>query len=304
MANVVGKEIDLDASADIGELGDDLDIDSGVLGTGLVAGRLFAQAGSDVYLTESARELNILAVRALTGHVRLTVPDTNAADTENLELLTLVGGETARIDEGATATPVTQAEIRAGLTAVLWVGDNVRTAAAGRIVAGGLNGHGITIRGDTRRVLKTDRSTTTTPMRTAARGWSWAAPSVSSTRRPLGTFNPNDKTFTEIFGHDQVDTFTFNQTDLDANTTRLRQPERHAARCLPTTARTSSSSTSSSRCTSPQWRRRHADARRPGRRGQLHRQHDGPLRRRCATTSSTSSTPAPRTTASTPDVHG
>ena len=85
VANVVGKEIDLDASADIGELLDDLDIDSGVLGTGLVDGRLFARAGSDVYLTESARELNILGLPALAGHVRLTGPDTNAADTENLD---------------------------------------------------------------------------------------------------------------------------------------------------------------------------------------------------------------------------
>src|SRR5262249_36012313 len=35
----------------------------------------------------------------------------------------------------------------------------------------------------------------------------------------LTVFNSDAKTFTRIYGHDDVDTFTFDQTKLDANTT-------------------------------------------------------------------------------------
>ena len=214
VANVVGKEIDLAASVDIGALLDDLDIDSGVLGANLVTGRLFAQAGNSVYTTESARELNILAVRALGGDVRLTVPDTNAADTENLVLLAGGGGATARVAESA-ATAVPQGEITAFATVLLWVGDNVTTSAASRIAAG----TGITIRGDTRRVGKTNNVDTTDAddgrgTQMVLRG------TIGNINAPasLATFNVNSKTFTEIYGHLDVDTFTFDQTRLDANT--------------------------------------------------------------------------------------
>ena len=225
------------ARGSIGSDGDDLDVDS------RSGGHLFAQAAQDVFITEVDGMLDVLAARALGGQLRLTVPDTSAADTENLNLR---AGGTAQLSEGA-ATPVTQGEITAFATIALWVGDNVTTNAASRIVAG----QGIAIRGDTRRVGKTnnvddvnaDAGRGTQMDLRGTIGYIAAPASVTAV-------NGTAKTFTRIYGHDDVDTFTFNQTRLDANTARLRQPEGPAAACSRTTARTASSSTSSPRCTS------------------------------------------------------
>jgi hypothetical protein len=101
-------------------------------------------------------------------------------------------------------------EITAGLSVALWVGDNVATSAASRIVAG----TGITLRGDTRRKDKTnDVDDTNADLLAAAPRWTCAARSV---RQCAGD---DREDLTEIYGHIDVDTFTFNQTKLDANTT-------------------------------------------------------------------------------------
>ena len=39
-------------------------------------GRVYAQGDGGVYLTETDRELNVLAARSAAGAIRLTVPDT------------------------------------------------------------------------------------------------------------------------------------------------------------------------------------------------------------------------------------
>ena len=48
---------------------------------------LYAQGAKGVFITEANDELNLRAVRSSAGAIRLTVPDTSATDTENLELL-------------------------------------------------------------------------------------------------------------------------------------------------------------------------------------------------------------------------
>ena len=77
-ADVVANRIDLNASAGIGQVGNDLDINSSIAGFES-GGRLYAQAVNDVYITETQNELVVLAAKSQTGLVRLTVPDTNAA---------------------------------------------------------------------------------------------------------------------------------------------------------------------------------------------------------------------------------
>ena len=205
--NVSAFNIDLDArgAGSIGALGDDLDVDS------RIGGHLFAQAALNVFVTEVNGALNVLAARALGGDVRLTVPDTSAVDTESLVLLS---GGTARVLESSD-TPVSMGEIAAFATIALWAGDNLATSANSRIVAG----NGIAIRGDTRRVGKTDvvdetevddgRGTRMDLRGTI--GYLYAPSSVTDV-------NTTAKDFTRIYGHDDIDTFGFNQTRLDANT--------------------------------------------------------------------------------------
>ncbi|MCB1998993.1 MAG: LEPR-XLL domain-containing protein, partial [Rhodoferax sp.] len=206
--NVSALHIALDArgGGSIGLAGDDLDLDS------RRGGHLFAQAAQNVYITETDGALEVVAARALGGDLRLTVPDTSAVDTENLLLL---GSGSARVNEGAD-TVVSIGEIAAFATVALWIGDNVNTSAHSRIVAGS----GISLRGDTRRVGKTDAVDATevddghgTQMDLRGTiGFIDAPASVT-------VVNLTDKAFTGIYGHDDVDTFTFNQTRLDANTT-------------------------------------------------------------------------------------
>ena len=206
--NVSALHIALDArgGGSIGLAGDDLDVDS------RSGGHLFAQAAQNVYITEADGALEVLAARALGGDLRLTVPDTSAIDTENLVLL---ASGLARVNEGGD-TVVSIGEIAAFATVALWIGDNVNTSAHSRIVAGS----GISLRGDTRRVGKTDDVDaaevddghgTQMDLRGTI-GFIDAPASVT-------VVNMTDKAFTGIFGHDDIDTFTFNQTRLDANTT-------------------------------------------------------------------------------------
>jgi hypothetical protein len=143
--NVAAFNINLDARSggSIGIAADDLDIDS------RPGGILFAQAAQNVFITEVNGQLNVLAARALGGELRLTVPDTSAADTENVVLL--ANGDARVLESGDTK--VLLGEITAFTTAALWVGDNILTNANSRIVAGG----GIKIRGDSRRVARHHR---------------------------------------------------------------------------------------------------------------------------------------------------
>ena len=109
--NISARNIDLDANGgSIGVVGDDLDIDSGAA----ALGRLFAEASANVYITEVNGALNVLAVVAENGSVRLTVPDTSAADTENLVLL---AGGTARVAENGVRL-VSISDISAALMVV------------------------------------------------------------------------------------------------------------------------------------------------------------------------------------------
>jgi hypothetical protein len=207
--NVAALNIALDArgaASSIGSAGDDLDIDS------RTGGLLFAQAGLNLFATEVNGELDVIAARALGGTLRLTVPDTGAADTENLVLL---AGGSARVLESGDSV-VTLGEITAYATVALWVGDNVSTNANSRIVAG----TGITIRGDTRRVGKTDNVDNSNA--DAGRGTQMdLRGTIGSINAPsaVSAANTTAKTFTEIFGHVDIDTFTFDRTKLDANTT-------------------------------------------------------------------------------------
>ncbi len=198
--NVAGVNIDLDArgTGSIGLSTDDLQIDTGA------AGRLFAQAAQNVFITEVNGQLDVLAARALGGDLRLTVPDTSAVNTENLVLDS--GGGSARINESGPLQ-IDATEIVAAGTIALWVGDNVLTSSTSRIVAG----RGITIRGDERRNGDDADPGDADP------GFG----TVMNLGGTIGSSNPLATTargFTSIFGNNDVDTFNFNQTLLTANT--------------------------------------------------------------------------------------
>ena len=174
VANVVANRIDLKAAVDIGSPGNDLEINSSTVG--FMSGRLYSEAGGSIYLTETANELVVLAAKATTGLVRLTVPDTNAirgppfltptttpADLEQLQLwnttpsdldLIVSGNSLVAQNDVKRAAPSTDAtrQTLAGIWALtdiyLWIGDDLDAPATTEIVAGGT----ITIRGDTDRV--------------------------------------------------------------------------------------------------------------------------------------------------------
>ena len=82
LPNVSGVSIDLAANGgSLGEAGDDLDLDSrttlaGPLLDRAADGRVYLEATGSIFVTETDRELNLLAADAAGGLVRLTVPDT------------------------------------------------------------------------------------------------------------------------------------------------------------------------------------------------------------------------------------
>ncbi|MEO7369557.1 MAG: hypothetical protein ABIZ69_01765, partial [Ilumatobacteraceae bacterium] len=147
--NIVAVNVDLRASGgSIGLRADDLDIDSGSMNGLHVFGRLYAQADQNIFITESNYELNVLGAKAAAGDVRLTVPDTSltpvfasgdpsqttvAGHAEDLVLLDTTG-VLAHLREGQPLS-VDSAQIVAGLSVALWVGDNVVTNAGSRIGA-------------------------------------------------------------------------------------------------------------------------------------------------------------------------
>ena len=229
LSNVTARRIDLAAhTGSVGQDSNDLDVDSGVVNGAYVReGRVYVQGDSGVYLTESDRELNLLAARSAAGSIRLTVPDTALTPVflngdasqvvttgEDLYLLPSDGGEGAQIAQGAPLT-VIAGEVLAALSAALWVGDNVVTNPVNRIVAG----TSIRIRGDERRkpdggVDPTDPDANfgTTMLLRGTIG-KLGAPADATQA------NPNDKSFTQIYGNADIDNFTFDRTRLDANTT-------------------------------------------------------------------------------------
>jgi hypothetical protein len=131
-ADVIGVGIDLIANGGgIGNTTHDLDIDSSTPSEG----RLYATADGSIYITETAEWLNVLFVLAVTGNVRLTVPDTAGTD-EDLYLL--AGGADSH------GNAVAKGSVRAAGWIELRVGDDVSTSANSEIVAGTT----ITIYGD------------------------------------------------------------------------------------------------------------------------------------------------------------
>src|SRR5262249_31354762 len=221
--NIEAINIDLDANsglhanvATIGKASDDLDIDTGVAGGVRSSGRLYAEADSSIYITESNYELNVLGAKSTHGEVRLTVPDTSltptlppgnpAATTSPGEDLFLLESGTKTIDESAPATKVASAVISAALSVSLWVGDNVVTRDNSSITAG----RNITIRGDTRRKRA---GSVDVPDTDPDAG-------VGTTMDLRGTITPGTgaSDHTDIFGNGDDDLFLFNQTFLGGQT--------------------------------------------------------------------------------------
>jgi len=128
--NVEARSIDLVAvGGGIGEIGNDLDIDTDHTGSpnATGSGRLYARATNSIYLTETDEELDVLQVVSETGDVRLTVPDESSTG-ENFNLLG--SGETLE------CVTLTEGRVDAGGSVRLNVGDNVTTTATSTIIAG------------------------------------------------------------------------------------------------------------------------------------------------------------------------
>ena len=246
LPNVTALHIDL--AAFIGSVGkddNDLDIDSGVVnGVYVREGRVYVQGNAGIYLTESDRELNLLAARSSAGSIRLTVPDTSltpvftdgdpsqvVTTAEDLYLLADDNGDGAQIAQGAALT-VDAGEVLASLNVVLFVGDNVVTNFVNRIAAGS----SIRIRGDERR--KADGSFDPTDPDVDFGSTMLLRGTIGKTGAPADAsqVNVNDKAFTQIFGNNDVDTFLFFETDLDANTSAYGSAEPTVTGTLPTDA--------------------------------------------------------------------
>ncbi|MCK5191705.1 MAG: hypothetical protein KAR12_16805, partial [Methylococcales bacterium] len=221
VANVEAINIDLRAdNGSIGAMSDDLDIDSGTAGD--FSGRVYAQAADDIYFTESKHELNLLAAKAAAGEVRITVPDTSLVPIldRGQPLTTTVPGEDLFLLQNGEKllaesdylgvndfTDVANAVISALEDIALWVGDDVSTLANSVMVAAG----SINIRGDVNRKRGIDSN--------ADAGFG----SNMDLRGVIGgIFDPgitdNRTDLTEVFGHNDVDLITFNQTYLGTQT--------------------------------------------------------------------------------------
>ncbi len=155
-ADVIGRDIDLDANGAGSDIGDgdgsnDLDIDSscvdgavsetGGCGTGDVA----LEATSDIYVTETDNSLNLVLAHTYTGDIRLTVRETSvdvdgraACSGQAEDLCLLAGGPTtsATFAESGTRLPgndpdaarrqIPNGQIFAEMGNVtLWVGDDI-----------------------------------------------------------------------------------------------------------------------------------------------------------------------------------
>jgi Ca2+-binding RTX toxin-like protein len=210
------EAIRVDLYAPLGGIGiftNDLDIDSS--NTGPQTGRLYALADGSVYITETDDELVVLAAKSLAGDVRLTMPDTDDPrgppnSEAQPEDLILVAEGTSLVSEGEhlsttpTADPVSG--IWAKLDITLLVGDDVYAPVDTLIIAGGA----ITIRGDHGNA----------DAGAAPAGWGttmYFAGRVGGVFNLKGADDPTEQTL--IFGHTDVDDFTFDGTFLGADTT-------------------------------------------------------------------------------------
>ena len=249
-ADVVAIRIDLKAggTGGIGVPENDLEINSST--AGFATGRLFAEAGGSIYITETENELVLLAAKALTGNVRLTVPDTNGirgppfptdtntrnATPEDLDLL-VCGADTAMCrslvaeSEPRVAAPSTDSArgtlsgIWAKQNVYLWVGDDIDEPATYEIVAGGtIYIHGDANRSNTADATDPAQDVPDEPATRIDAGW---GTNMHFAGRVGGFFDPvllggtgsKDKTdLTLIFGHFDVDYFDFDHTDLGAKT--------------------------------------------------------------------------------------
>ena len=233
-ADIVANTIDLKAWKSIGGSQNDLDINSAVGGPA-AGGRLYAQAGGDIYITETEDELYVLAAISTGGLVRLSLPDTtrtrgpptgagNNSSTEDLVLLT---SGTAVVDQGVTRTivdnPGTTPEpiaSRSGIWALgdisLWVGDDVSAPADTWIVAGGT----IYIHGDVTRGPYTAASIDPDPNGSPAGTNVDTGGTVMTFAGTLGgVFDATHQTvLTRIFGNTEDDLITFDSTLLGAVT--------------------------------------------------------------------------------------
>ncbi|MFL6035351.1 MAG: beta strand repeat-containing protein, partial [Gaiellaceae bacterium] len=248
--DVVAIRIDLKAggTGGIGVPENDLEINSSTVG--FASGRLFAEAGGSIYITETENELVLLAAKALTGNVRLTVPDTNGirgppfptdlntgnATPEDLDLLvcgantamcrSLVAERDPRVAApSTTSSRGTLSGIWAKQNVYLWVGDDINEPATSEIVAAGT----IYIHGDATRSNTVDASDPALdvpdePTTRIDAGW---GTNMHFAGRVGGVFDPallggtdsTDKTdLTLIFGNFDVDYFDFDHTYLGAKT--------------------------------------------------------------------------------------
>ena len=194
-ADVLGNNIVLKATGgSIGQATEDLEIDSAYSGPGV----LTAFADNSIFLTEvtydgaNSNTLRVLKAKATTGDVRLTVPD-----------LLSVGQDLILVDAGqilgagteqTIASSGDHAEITAGNSILLQVGDNVTTTDASQVIAG----HNIDVYGDYQNV----------------------DPQVGTVMDLRGAFTPGPGATdrTAFFGNVDDDTFTFNQTYLGGQT--------------------------------------------------------------------------------------
>jgi len=253
--NVMAVNIDLDANGggSIGVDDDDLDIDSGVWGGESVDGRLYAEADADVFVTETNGALRVLAARALGGSLRLTVPDTSAADTENLCC--------CRRQTRSSKPPRRRRRARAR--------SRLRHCTPGSVT--------------TSRPRPTSESWPATASSSAETRGASATATTSIRRMDTGAhamvarhdrLDPragrpdvaerDRQALHADLRHDDADTFTFEQTGLDA-TRALRQLEGVGGRCWRTTARTLRLYQLASMHVDRDGIRRHSDARLPER---------------------------------------
>ena len=158
--NVYGQIVDLDANgdgADIGEAGNDLEIDSrrGSAPAGLNedGDDVALEATDNIWLTETEGELRLVFAHTYDGDIRLTVREGTDA-TSQAQYLDLIDHGSARFAEGSDTIPGTHTDanrifdhgqVYAETGSVeLRVGDDVTLDANSEIVAG----KGIIIRGD------------------------------------------------------------------------------------------------------------------------------------------------------------
>ena len=247
-ADVVAIRIDLAAAGGgIGRYGHDLGIDSSV--AGWKSGSLYAEATGNIQITETDDELVVLAAKSRDGLVRLTVPDTAAPrgppatnpseDAQPQDLILLATGRSlVAQNDPRNVAPSTSAASQAatGTRSGIWASHGHRPVGRRRRQRAG---HDRDRRGrhdhDPRRHeppvhARSERSIEPRQgQRRAGRrqrrhrrgpgGWGTTmlfGGRVGGVFDLGGASDPTD--LTKIFGHVDVDTFTFDQTFLGAKT--------------------------------------------------------------------------------------